>query len=144
MFVQNWSFLRKKLRFWSNICNYRLKNSKCRRVKPRSDVSKPKSKFRPILDIQEPLTDFHGDVWFLRHQTLRKKVETWAILCSRTSYREYLKVLSYFFYSCCKTIFCFSIRGQLGKVNLNWVNQFQILANFWKFLQKLALWSWSL
>ena len=32
------SFLRKKLQFWSKISKYRLKNSKCGRVKPRSDI----------------------------------------------------------------------------------------------------------
>ena len=31
-------FLYKKLHFWSSISNYRLKNSKCGRVKPRSDI----------------------------------------------------------------------------------------------------------
>ena len=38
MFDQNWSFVHKKWRFWSNIFKYRLKNSKCGRVKPRSDI----------------------------------------------------------------------------------------------------------
>ena len=32
MFDQNWSFLHKKWRFWSNIFKYMLKNSKCGRV----------------------------------------------------------------------------------------------------------------
>ena len=32
------AFCSKKWRFWSNIFKYRLKNSKCGRVKPRSDI----------------------------------------------------------------------------------------------------------
>ena len=38
MFDQNWSFLHKIWRFWSNISKYRLENSKCGKVKPRSDI----------------------------------------------------------------------------------------------------------
>ena len=38
MFDQNWRFVNKKWRFWSNIFKYSLKNSKCGRVKPRSDI----------------------------------------------------------------------------------------------------------
>ena len=39
MFDQNWSFLHKKWRFWTNISKHRLENSKCGKVKPRSDIS---------------------------------------------------------------------------------------------------------
>ena len=38
MLDQNLHFLCKKLQFWSKIFIYRLKNSKCGRVKPRSDI----------------------------------------------------------------------------------------------------------
>ena len=38
IFDQNLRFLCKKFQFWSNISKYRLKNSKCGRVKPRSDI----------------------------------------------------------------------------------------------------------
>ena len=38
MFDQNWGFLQNKGRFWSYIFIYRLKNSKCGRVKLRSDI----------------------------------------------------------------------------------------------------------
>ena len=38
IFDQNYHFLCKKIQFWSNISKYRPKNSKCGRVKPRSDV----------------------------------------------------------------------------------------------------------
>ena len=36
--VFKWSILLRKWRFWSNIFKYRLKNSKCGRVKPRFDI----------------------------------------------------------------------------------------------------------
>ena len=39
IFDQNHNFLCKKLQFWSNISKYRPKNSKCGRVKPRSDIT---------------------------------------------------------------------------------------------------------
>ena len=38
MFDQNWSFVHKKWIFWSKMFKYRLKNSKCGRLKPRSDI----------------------------------------------------------------------------------------------------------
>ena len=39
MFDQNLHFLCKKLQFWSKISKYKPKNSKCGRVKPRSDIT---------------------------------------------------------------------------------------------------------
>ena len=39
MFDQNLQFLCTKLQFWSNISKYRPKQSKCGRVKPRSNIS---------------------------------------------------------------------------------------------------------
>ena len=38
IFVKNLHFWCTKLQFWSNISKYRLKNSKCGRVQPRSDI----------------------------------------------------------------------------------------------------------
>ena len=38
MFDQNWSFVHKKCRFLSNIFDYWIINSKCGKVKPRSDI----------------------------------------------------------------------------------------------------------
>ena len=39
VFEPVFKYLCTKLQFWSNICKYRLKNSKFRRVKHRSDIS---------------------------------------------------------------------------------------------------------
>ena len=53
MFDQNWSFLRKKWRFWLNISKYRLKNSKCEKVKPRSDILQRVPALRAFWDLEK-------------------------------------------------------------------------------------------